>query len=124
MKQYSIKALTTNTGRGNNYSGNDSDDYGDDMDDDYGNQDQDYSSNEEEDKDEESLDKDKEWIQEFVTDQFKPFISKIESELDMQRNKKIKGTTSKKQKEKKEMELNYKLTQAKKSLEKIEELKA
>lgn len=43
--------------------------------------------------------------------------------LDAWRNKKIKGTTSKKQKEKKEMELNYKLTQSKKQLERIEELK-
>lgn len=58
-----------------------------------------------------------------MNDQYRPFVQKLESELDTQRNKKIKGTTSKKQKEKKEMELNHKLTQAKKSLEKIEELK-
>jgi hypothetical protein len=45
-----------------------------------------------------------------VNDLFKPFIIKLEGELDLQKNKKIKGTTSKKAKEKKEMELTYKLT--------------
>jgi hypothetical protein len=62
-------------------------------------------------------------LEEFVSEQFSPFMQKLEAELDAQRSKKIKGTTSKKQKEKKEMELNYKLTQAKKLMEKIEELK-
>jgi hypothetical protein len=52
----------------------------------------------------------------------KPYISKIEIELEASKNKKIKGTTSQKAKERKEKELNYKLSQIKKLKERVEEL--
>lgn len=53
---------------------------------------------------------DKKWLKDYVESAIKPYITKLEGELEASKNKKIKGTTSQKHKERKEKELNYKLT--------------
>lgn len=123
-KQYSQKNLVKTVRNGGGAYSNESDDDmdGRDEDEDYG------SDNDESDykniqaiSNAEQLAKDKEFLAEFSKDYLKLLICKVEEELEGSKNKKVKGATSKKQKEKVGA-INNKLTSTKRVKERIDDI--
>ena len=123
-KQYSQKNLVKTVRNGGGAYSNDSDDDMDNRDDeeDYGsdNDDSDYK-NIQAISNAEQLAKDKEFLTEFSKDYLKLLICKVEEELEGSKSKKVKGATSKKQKEKVGA-INIKLTSTKRVKEKVDEI--
>lgn len=117
MKPHSKRNLERIQRQGSSGSDDDDSDGSDDQDSD---DQQSYDYGEEVEDQGELQEKDKEWIKEFLVDNMNTLITKLETDLDNAKSKKIKGT-AKKQKEKVGM-INYKLTQSKKIKDKMEEL--
>lgn len=119
-KQFSKKALlNTDRGSGNANSYNDSRDGSEYGDEDQNEDEKDYSGNDSGEDGDTQKQRNIEFLQE-VNQFMKDQIIKMEGDLENAKNKKNKGTL-KKQKEKVGA-INYKLTQAKKYRDKIEEL--
>ncbi|MFS8160479.1 MAG: hypothetical protein ACMG6E_09800 [Candidatus Roizmanbacteria bacterium] len=123
-KQYSQKNLVKTVRNGGGAYSNESDDDmdGRDDDEDYGsdNEDSDYK-NIQAISNAEQLAKDKEFLAEFSKDYLKLLICKVEEELEGCKSKKVKGATSKKQKEKVGV-INNKLTSTKRVKERIDDI--